>query len=185
MAVHALNALVGSIEKPGGVMTQRYFPYTEWSPLLADAAAQKGLKAERADGAGTVYPLARHAYQAVADRVIGGYPLEVLFLYDANPVYEVPGGARFVEAFKKIPFIVSFSSFMDETAHYADLVLPEPTFLERYQDHAMEGLGYPGVGLRQPVIKPLHDTLNSGDFFLRVAQAMGGTVAQAFPWKTF
>jgi anaerobic selenocysteine-containing dehydrogenase len=39
--------------------------------------------------------------------------------------------------------------------------------------------------LRQPVIKPLHDTLNTGDFFLRVAQAMGGTVAQAFPWKTF
>ncbi|MBI5714381.1 MAG: molybdopterin-dependent oxidoreductase [Chloroflexi bacterium] len=185
MAVHALNALVGSIEKPGGVMTQRYFPYTEWQSLPADAAAQKGLKAERVDGAGTVYPLARHAYQAVADRVIGGYPLEVLFLYDANPVYEVPGGARFVEAFKKIPFIVSFSSFMDESAQYADLVLPEPTFLERYQDQPIEGLGYPGVGLRQPVIKPLHDTLNTGDFFLRVAQAMGGTVAQAFPWKTF
>jgi len=185
MAVHALNALVGSVEKPGGVMTQRYFPYTEWPSLPADAAAQKGLKAERADGAGTVYPLAHHAYQAVADRVIAGYPLEALFLYDANPVYETPGGARFVEAFKKIPFIVSFSSFMDESAQYADLVLPEPTFLERYQDHAIEGLGYPGVGLRQPVIKPLHDTLNTADFFLRVAQAMGGTVAQAFPWKTF
>ncbi|HEY4723414.1 MAG TPA: molybdopterin dinucleotide binding domain-containing protein, partial [Anaerolineae bacterium] len=113
------------------------------------------------------------------------YPIETLFLYDANPVYETPGGPRFIDAFQKIPFIVSFSSFMDESAQYADLVLPEPTFLERYEDDAIEGLGYPGVGLRQPVITPRHDTLNTNDFLLRVAQTMGGPVAQAFPWQSY
>ncbi len=184
MAVHMLNALVGSIEKRGGVMTQRYFPLTEWPALPADPIAEKGRTVERVDGAGTVFPLGRHAYQAVADRVLAGYPVEALFLYAANPVYETPGGARFVEAFNKIPFIVSFSSFMDESAQYADLVLPEPTFLERWQDDAIEGLGYPGVGLRQPAIAPRHDTLNTGDFLLRVAKSIGGTVASAFPWAS-
>ncbi len=185
MAVHCLNALVGSIDVRGGVLTQRYPILQEWPDLPVDTVAQQGCGAERIDGAGTQFPLARDAYQAVADRVLAGHPLEVLFLYDANPVYEVPGGARFVEAFDKIPFIVSFASFMDESAQYADLVLPEPTFLERYEDHFFEGLGYPGVGLRQPVISPRHDTLSVGDFFLRLAAAVGDPVAGAFPWKTY
>jgi len=185
MAIHALNALVGSIERPGGVLTQRYFPCADWPELAPDSVAEKGRAAERVDGAGTRFPLARHAYQAVADRVLEGYPIELLLLYDANPVYGVPGGARFVDAFQKVPFIVSFASFMDETAPYADLVLPEPTFLERWQDDAIEGLGYPGVGLRQPVVEPLYDTLNTGDLILRVARAMGDPIASAFPWDSF
>ncbi len=185
MAVHMLNAMVGSIDVRGGVMTQRYFPAREWPKMPVDPIAERGCGVERVDGAGSIYPLARHAYQAVAERILGGYPVEALFLYDANPVYEVPGGSRFIDAFDKVPLVVSFSSFLDESAQYADLVLPEPTFLERYEDHNIEGLGYPGVGLRQPVIQPQHDTLSVGDFFLRVAAAMGDPVAGAFPWRTY
>jgi menaquinone reductase, molybdopterin-binding-like subunit len=185
MAVQILNALVGSIEKPGGVMTQRYPATPAWPSLPVDAIAEKGLKAERVDGAGTQYPLSHHAYQAVADRILAGNPVEVLFLYDANPVYEVPGGKRFVEAFNKIPFIISFSSFMDESAQYVDLVLPEPTFLERYEDDYIEGLGYPGIALRQPAIPPRLNTQNVGDFFLKLAGAMGGSIKEAFPWTTY
>jgi anaerobic selenocysteine-containing dehydrogenase len=185
MAVHILNALVGSIERPGGVMTQRYIPSPQYPELPADPIAEIGRQSARLDGAGTRFPLARHAYQAVADHVLAGEPLEVLMLYEANPVYEVPGGERFLQAFEKIPFIVSFSSFLDESAAYADLVLPSPTFLERYEDDHIEGLGYPGIALRQPVIAPRLDTLFSPDFFLRVAAALGGPIASAFPWDTY
>ncbi len=186
MAIHMLNALVGSIEQPGGVLTQRYLPYTPWPELPADPVAEAGRAAERVDGAGTRFPLARHAYQAVADHILEGYPypVEILFLYDANPVYEVPGGDRFIQAFSRVPWIVSFSSFLDESAQYADLVLPEPTFLERWQDDAIEGLGFPGVALRQPVVEPLYDTMPTGDFLLRVAHALE-RVNLAFPWRSF
>lgn len=185
MAVHCLNALVGSIDSPGGVLTQRFPALQPWPALPADPLSEQGCQVERLDGAGTQFPLARHAYQAVADRVLMGHPLEVLFLYDSNPVYETPGGQRFVKAFDRIPFIVSFASFPDESAQYADLILPEPTFLERYEDHLIEGLGYPGVGLRQPVITPLHDTLSAGDFLLQVAATMGEPLSGAFPWNTY
>ncbi|MFQ5435964.1 MAG: molybdopterin-dependent oxidoreductase, partial [Anaerolineae bacterium] len=184
-AVHCLNALVGSLEVPGGVQTQRYPACPPWPDLPEDAVAANGRQAERLDGAGSAFPLARHAYQAAADRILDGYPVDALFLYDANPVYETPGGEKFIRAFEKIPFIVSFATFMDESAQYADLALPEPTFLERWQDDYIEGLGYPGVALRQPVVEPLYDTMPTGDFLLKVAQAMGGLVAQAFPWKSF
>lgn len=185
MAIHSLNALVGNLDIPGGVLTQRYPLCTPWPELPADPVAKSGRQAERADGAGTLFPVGRHACQAVADRVLDGYPLEVLFLYDANPVFETPSGERFTQAFERIPLVVSFASFMDETAQHADLVLPEPTFLERWQDDYIEGLGYAGTALRQPVVEPLYDTMNTGDFLINVAQAMGGPLAEAFPWASF
>ncbi|MHB8777317.1 MAG: molybdopterin-containing oxidoreductase family protein [Anaerolineales bacterium] len=185
MAVHILNALVGSIESEGGVMTQRYMPCVDYPKLPNDSVASKGLKTERLDGAGSKFPLGRNAYQAVADQILEGASVEALFLYDANPVFETPGGKRFADAFKKVPFVVSFSSFMDESAELADLILPEPTFLERWGDDHIEGLGYPGISLYQPVIEPLYDTMNTGDFFLKVAEAIGGTIAKAFAWKSY
>ncbi len=185
MAVHMLNALVGSLDRPGGVLTQHYFSTAEWPALPDDPAAAKGLASERIDGAGTQFPLARNAYQAVADQVLAGKEVGALFMYDANPVYDAPGGQRFAEAFKKIPFIVSFSTFADESARYADLILPEPTFLERWQDDVIHGLGYPGVALRQPAIEPRLQTRNAGDVILQIAQAMGGEIEKAFPWKSF
>jgi anaerobic selenocysteine-containing dehydrogenase len=185
MAVHLLNALVGSIEKEGGVLTQQYMPCVEYPKLPSDSVAAKGLQTERIDGAGSKFPLGRNSYQSVADAILEGAPVEALFLYDANPVFETPGGKRFADALAKVPLVVSFSSFLDETAELADLVLPEPTFLERWGDDHIEGLGYPGVSLYQPVIEPLYDTMNTGDFFLKVAEAMGGTVAKAFPWKSY
>jgi anaerobic selenocysteine-containing dehydrogenase len=139
----------------------------------------------RLDGAGGKFPFGRHAYQAVADQILAGVPVGLLFLYDANPVFEIPGGSRFADAFKKIPLIVSFSSFLDESASLADLILPEPTFLERWGDDYIEGLGYPGISLYQPALEPLHDTMNTADFLLKVAGAMGGGLTGAFPWKSY
>jgi len=185
MAIHILNALVGSIETKGGVMTQRYMPLADYPALPSDSVAKKGLSTPRVDGAGSKFPLGRNSYQSVADAILEGAAVEALFLYDANPAFETPGGSRFAEAFKKVPFVVSFSSFMDESAELADLILPEPTFLERWGDDHIEGLGYPGISLYQPVIEPLYDTMNTGDFILKVAAAMGGTVAKAFPWKSY
>lgn len=186
MAILALNALVGAIEAPGGILTQRYFECPAWSPLPDDAVAAKGRQAERVDGAGKVYPLARHAYQSVAERILAGYSVDTLFLYNANPMYECPGDPeRWRNALDKVGLIVAFGSFIDETAAYADLILPEPTFLERYQDDVIEGLGYPGAALRQPVIEPLYNTRHTGDVLLRLAQQVGGVVARAFPWASF
>lgn len=187
MAIHTLNGLVGNIEKEGGILVQRYPKCPGWPALPDDPVAERGRQAERVDGAGSLYPLAHHAYQAVADRILANkpYPVEALFLYDANPVYECPGGQRFIEAFKKVPFIVSFSSFIDESAQYADLILPDHTFLERFQDDFVEGIGYPGIALRQPVINPIFRTLNTGDALIRIAQIIGGPVGTAFPWKDF
>ena len=44
---------------------------------------------------------------------------------------------------------------MDETTMYSDLVLPDGTYFERWQDdHVEPGLGFPMFGLRSPAIQP-------------------------------
>ena len=186
MAIHCLNALVGSIDAPGGVQVQRYPPCPGWPELPPDTVAEAGRATPRLDGAGAIFPLARHAYQAVPDSLRDGRGVDVLFLYDANCMYECPGGAgRWQDAFTGIDTIVSFSSFLDDTTLYADLVLPDHTFLERWQDDFVEGTGYPGVALRQPVVEPVHDTKNTGDVLIELAHRVGGYLGVAFPWGSF
>ncbi|MDP3047014.1 MAG: molybdopterin-dependent oxidoreductase, partial [Chloroflexota bacterium] len=187
LAIHALNALVGSVEVPGGVQVQHFADFIPWPPLPADPVAEKGRQAPRLDGAGTDYPLALSACQALGDALAGGrpYAANVLFLLNANPVHELPQGQRFAEALQKVPLVVSFSPVLDETAAHADLILPALTFLEVWQDDILEGTGYPGIALRQPVVQPVRDGRNPGDVLLQLARAVGGPVAQALPWGSF
>ena len=187
MAIHALNALVGSIDTPGGVIVQRNPHFTDWPKLELDEVAKAGLAMPRVDHAGTArFPLAGKVYQHMPEIFTGAgpYPVKALFLYYTNPLFSTPEVSRFYATIEKVPFIVDFTPFMSETAEHADLILPDHTYLERWQDDVIyPSLGYPVVGLRQPVVAPLYDTMNTGDALIRIAQRMGGSMAAAFPWK--
>ncbi len=188
MAIHCLNALVGNLDVSGGMLVQRPAPCAGWPLLHLDDIAQKGLQQERFDQARSrLFPLAESVYQKVAQNVLerNPYPLNALFLYYTNPAFSAPHGEMFYEAFKEIPFIVDFTPFMSDSAAYADLILPDHTFLERYQDDIADGLGFSVVGLRQPVVEPLYDTRNTGDVILKIAKGLGGTMAESFPWEDF
>ncbi len=185
--MHALNALVGSIDAKGGVILQRFPELTEWPAYTLDTVARRGESQERLDGAGTQFPLALSAYQNVPERILAEkpYPLEMLILLNANPVYDMPNGGRSLEALMKVPFVVSFASTLDESAAHADLILPASTFLEVWGDDYLEGTGYAGISLRRPVVEPVHDTRDPGEMLLDLAQRLGGPVAKAFPWASY
>jgi anaerobic selenocysteine-containing dehydrogenase len=189
MAVEALNALVGSFEHAGGPMIQRPAPYLPWPEVRLDAVAEAGLAQPRVDYAGSErYPLAEAVYQQLPESIADDdpYAVRALFLYYTNPLFSSPEVEPVREALKKVPFIVSFSPFMDDSAQYADLILPDHVYLERLQDVEMvPSTGYPVVGLRQPVVAPLFNTRHTGDVILEVVGKLGGAVAQSFPWNSF
>jgi anaerobic selenocysteine-containing dehydrogenase len=189
MAIHVLNALVGSIETRGGLLVQKGAPWAKFPDVMQDDVAREGMKQPRIDEAGSQrFPAAGTVYQNVADAILRGRPyrLNALFLYYTNPAFSSPDGDRFYKAFEKIPLIVDFSPLMSDSGEYADYILPDHIYLERWQDdQGAEGLGYPVVGLRQPVVKPLYETMNTGDVILKLANAIGGPVAEAFPWRSF
>ncbi len=192
MAVHSLNALMGNIDAPGGVLTQRQPPFKAWSSVIMDNIAKKGVTMPRADKAGSAeFPFATSVYQQFPKSILQQLPYKInaLFLYYTNPLFSVPQNSEFVKVFKdkgRLPFIVSFSPFMDESTQYADLILPDHTFLERWQDDIIEpSLGFPVFGIRQPVVEPLYDTRNTGDVIIQIAKKLGGPVAESFKWADF
>jgi molybdopterin-containing oxidoreductase family iron-sulfur binding subunit len=78
--------------------------------------------------------------------------IAVLIIKDANPAFTLPARAAFAEALAKVPFVVSLSSHMDETAARAHLVIPDLTPLESWGDHSPRD----GVwGLLQPAMAPV------------------------------
>jgi len=64
--------------------------------------------------------------------------VELLLIYNVNPSFTLPKTLKFDEALKKVPFVVSFSSFMDETTEQANLVLPDHTTLEKWGDYTLK-----------------------------------------------
>jgi Anaerobic dehydrogenases, typically selenocysteine-containing len=68
---------------------------------------------------------------SLADSMSKG-EIELLLIYNANPAFTLPKTLKFDEALKKVPFVVSFSSFMDETTEQTYLVLPDNTTLEKW-----------------------------------------------------
>jgi anaerobic selenocysteine-containing dehydrogenase len=189
MAIHSLNALVGNIDSPGGVMRQRRPPFQPWPEARLDSVAEQGLSMPRIDSARTpTFPFAANIYSIFPENIVQGkpYPLDTLFLYYTNPLFSAPEVERYYQAIPNIPFIVSFSPFMDEATSYADLILPDHTFLERWQDDEIDpSVGFPLFGIRQPVVEPLYNTMNSADVMIQIAKAIGGSVSNAFPWEDY
>jgi anaerobic selenocysteine-containing dehydrogenase len=186
MAIHALNALLGSVERKGGVLAQRPV-LSSWDAFKPDSLAETGLLAERIDGRGTrACPLGHGAVQSLPAAILADrpYPTNALILYRSNPVFSKPEGSKWVQALRKVPLVVSCSPLPDESTFWADFVLPDHTYLERSEIvEAAPSSGQPVIGLRQPVVPPRHNTMATGDLVIRLARSLGAPVADAFPWS--
>ena len=189
MAVHALNALVGNIGQEGGVWAIPEPEYISWPEPEIDGIAATGMQQQRIDSAGSSqYPHARFLLNRLPVAIMsnGESPIQVLFVNEANPAYSLPNSEAFSEAIEKIPMVVSFSAYMGETTELADLVLPSPTYLERYEDRPVTaGFNRPLINLTKPVVQPLFKTMPAGDVVIQLAQALGGPIAAAFPWSSY
>lgn len=188
MAVMALNALVGNLNAEGGIHILPSQGYITWPEPEMDDIASKGIAKMRADGANPgdffMRSLPHRIFNSGGSDKIA--PLEALLVADANPLYTHRDTKAVKAAFDEIPFVATFSSYMDETAQRADLVLPNHVYLERYQDvPAPAGATQPYVGLTRPVVPPQYNTRYLGDVIIALAGRLDGTVAGAFEWKDY
>jgi len=186
-AIHCLNALVGSIDAPGGVVVPRDVPFTPLPAVSRDAVAELGRARPRLDGAGSSEaPLAASAGYRLPEALKSGkpYPAEVAFLYYADPLFSLPASLGMREALDHVPFIVSFSPYLEDTTAIADLILPDHTYLERWQDDSTPpNVDFTTLGIRRPVRAPLYNTRATSDVLFAIAEALGDPVRSAFPWK--
>ena len=101
-----------------------------------------------------------------------------------NPVYTGPYSQLISTALQdesRIPFHISIDPFLNESNIFADLVLPEATYLERWDllsPPPMERV--PFVALRQPIVKPLGGSLPFPDILIELANRIGNGVERYF-----
>jgi anaerobic selenocysteine-containing dehydrogenase/Fe-S-cluster-containing dehydrogenase component len=111
-----------------------------------------------------------------------GGGVQMLMVHGTDPVHTTPPALGFADALASVDMVVSFASYMDETAARARLILPDHTPLESWGDHE------PEVGVRtlmQPTLNPLFDTKSTGDVLLSLAARLGGDVAAALNWPDY
>ena len=86
------------------------------------------------------------------------YSIKGMFVYKQNPVESVPNRKKTIEFLKQMDFICTIDVAMSDTAWYSDVVLPESTYLERWDPAENLSGVVPIVVSRRPVIEPLFDT---------------------------
>ena len=97
------------------------------------------------------------------------YAPEALVIYHSNPFTNSGDGSVVARALKKLDLVVSINIYLDEATDFADVVLPEHTYLERYN---FINWSHDRVGLQvaQPVVPPLHDTMDGMDILIELAE---------------
>lgn len=163
-SVQLLNMLAGNLNRPGGVY-----------PAGSMVGSKVGPSAAPEDSYAELNRLIK--------RMRAG---EIkLALIKGDPRHGIPPVTGFQEALDKVPFTVSFSTLLDDTALQADLILPDHAALESWGDAVPPAGSRQAVyGLMQPVVTPLYDTRQFADVLLATASELGGDVAAALPHKT-
>ena len=157
-AVQFLNVLAGNMNKLGGVYPDNGFP----------------------DGSTTAFS----DFVSFIKRMSAGN-IHLAMIY-GDPVHTIPQATRFQDALSKVPFIVSFSPLMDDTALQADLILPDHAGLESWGDVIpLAGTRESVIGLMQPVVNPVFNTRQSAEVLMTAAHELGGHMKAAFPYETY
>jgi anaerobic selenocysteine-containing dehydrogenase len=90
--------------------------------------------------------------------------INMLFVYNSNPAVTTPDQGRVLRGLERDDlFTVVFEQVMTDTARYADVLLPNTTFLEGYD--LVRGYGPWTLQLGKPVIEPVGEARSNADVF--------------------
>ncbi|HTX91967.1 MAG TPA: molybdopterin-dependent oxidoreductase [Anaerolineales bacterium] len=150
-AIGVLNAIVGN-----------------WGTAMSAASGEESgglgappqpayprISAQRLDGVPWKYPfvpLKIGVFQELREAALSGDPYQPhgWFIARQNPAMSLPDRGRTLQAFGKMDFIVTIDIIMNDTSWFSDVVLPEASYLERYDPLNIVG---DKAYLRQPVIE--------------------------------
>ncbi|GAB6155912.1 molybdopterin-dependent oxidoreductase [Desulfosporosinus burensis] len=207
-AINCLNHLIGNYDWKGGSMSTgaKFNPfegrydllkvpkgYTAWGiPQIRNKVVYEKTTLFERDG----YPAKRPWFQYSGNNIQEAlpsaaegypYPIKALFIHRISPLLSVPVGMAHKEILKDqkaIPLLVVSDLVISETATYADYILPDLTYLERWGFEVI----YPNFPLKethiqQPVTRVYPEARQLEDFVIDMAKELKlpGVGAGAFP----
>ncbi|MCG8376706.1 MAG: molybdopterin-dependent oxidoreductase, partial [Chlorobiales bacterium] len=180
-AIALLVALLGSWGRKGGyLMTSAmelpsfpYQPYEKNDVAIADRPVP------------SAYPLADNALASgICDATIPGtsaYDVKGWFVYGTNLITTLPDPENTRKALQELEFIVAVDVLPAEICGWADVVLPESTYLERCDEVHIPAYKEPYMAVRQEVVKPMYNSKPGWWIAREIAHRIG--LENYFPWK--
>ena len=204
LAIQFLNVVVGAIDVPGGHLGSNPVsetPPLRWSPvssvdglLIPQGYARRRkppypatkVKPPETFDLLDLAPVAPYGTTFFTETLLHPerfklpYSPEMLIVSRCNPLMTCANPEVMAEALKKFPFVVAFACEMNETARFADLLLPDAHYLERLDAFPNEPTEFMGAGegewhwmIRQPALPPRGQARQWVEVLFELADRLG------------
>lgn len=178
-AIAILNALLGSWGREGGYFFPSGAKVPEYPGLPAYPEHVEAAKLDES------YPFALlQTTTSIKQATISGKPrpVKAWFVYGSNLMKTMPDKEETIKAIQNLDLMVTIDTMPMDIINYSDLVLPECTYLERYDNiNVGKFKGEAEIALRQPAIEPLWESKPSWWITKELGNKLG--LAEYFPWK--
>lgn len=180
-AIAILNALLGSYARRGGIfvpsqMDLPQYPYSKY---------EHHPKAPPDTPKGHRYPLADEVLASgLCMASIPGaaeYDIKGWLVYGTNLLMALPNPEDVKRAIQALDFIAVVDVLPAEIVGWADVVLPESTYLERCDEIDTPPWKVPFAAVRQEVVPPMYDSKPGWWIAREIARRLG--LSDYFPWK--
>lgn len=180
-AVAILTALLGSWGRRGGyykpeklhlpIFPVPAFPMPKKTPELAYEGKYKFANEVVANG----------LCDATLPNFDGSLKIKAWIVNGTNLLAALPNQANTLKAIESLELLVVVDTMPVELTGYADVVLPECTYLERYDMLRNSGHRKPNLALRMPAAEPKYNTKPASWIAKELAGKLG--LFDWFPWK--
>ncbi len=180
-AMAILAALLGSWGRRGGYLSPGKMGLPPY-PMAGEFPHGKGV-ADRPKSGG--FPVSSEVLASgLCDATVPGsalYDLKAWLVYGCNLMQALPARQETIKAIQHLDLMVAIDVLPAEVTGWADVVLPESTYLERDDDVAAPSWKRPFLSLRQQVVPPMYDSKPGWWIAKELASRVG--LAEYFPWK--
>ena len=178
-AIAILNALLGSWGRPGGI----YFPAGGKVPEYPGLPEYPEHRADL-PALDAAYPFAlSQTTTSIRTASITGqpHPIKGWLVYGCNLVKTMPDQAETIKAIKNLDLLVAIDIVPADIINWADVVLPECTYLERHDTLSLGKFKKFEISIRQPAVDPMWESKPSWWITKELGKKMG--LEAYFPWK--
>jgi thiosulfate reductase/polysulfide reductase chain A len=180
-AIAILNALLGSWCRPGGF----YIPEAVKLPKFPTPAYPKA-KSSAMEVTRRKFPLASATVtNALIDASLGpNAHYQGWFVYGTNLPMTIPGiGEKLKQAANELELIVVVDVQPAEITGFADVILPECSYLERYDLIRNSPERSPSLALAMPAFEPLAESKPAWWMAKQLGERLG--LGRYFPWQDY
>lgn len=184
-AIHILNILMGSIEQKGGLIIPKGPGDCGVTNIRKIDIPKPDIK--RGDGVGWKYnhfdkgPGLAHLFFSAME-THDPYPIKAWIAMRHDPFNCMPDPRRQEKYFDNCDLLVSIDAHYSEFGWYADVILPEATYLERDNGIVVQKGPKPRLARRVRALEPENDVRPSWRIFKELAEQLG--MDDFFPFAT-